>query len=99
MTEEDKKLKVLVFVPISTCGCSYTRFMDRIFAEFIPYSEKIDVEVKDIQGEEAQSYRLFNNSVVILDPPNRDKPLIFSSFLELRRFLEANFPKKELSVK
>ena len=36
MAEENKKLKIFVFVPLSACGCNYTKFMDRMYAEFIP---------------------------------------------------------------
>ncbi len=90
MDKDSEKLKIFVFVPLSACGCNYSKFMDRIFAEFIPYTELLDVQVKDIQGIEADSFLLFNNSVVIPEPPNRDKPLIFTSYLELRKFLQEN---------
>lgn len=93
MAEENKKLIIFVFVPLSACGCNYSKFMDRMFAEFIPYNDLLDVQVKDIQGTEANFYLLFNNSVVIPNPPDREKPLIFTSYLELRRFLSSLFPK------
>ena len=56
-----------------------------------PYNDLLDVQIKDIQGIEADSFLLFNNSVVIPNPPNRDKPLIFTSYLELRKFLKEYF--------
>jgi hypothetical protein len=86
-----EKLKIFVFVPLSACGCNYSKFMDRMYAEFISYNDYLDVQVKDIQGIEADSYLLFNNSVVVPHPPKRDKPLIFTSFLELRKFLKDTF--------
>jgi hypothetical protein len=92
MNEDTEKLNVFVFVPLSACGCNYSKFMDRMFAEFIPFNDILNVQVKDIQGIEADSYVLFNNSVVIPNPPNRDKPLIFTSYLELRKFLNETFP-------
>ncbi len=88
-------LEIFVFVPLSACGCNFSKFMDRIFAEFIPYNDLLDVQVKDIQGIEANSYLLFNNSVVIPNPPNRDKALIFSSYLELRKYLKEIFQNEE----
>jgi hypothetical protein len=91
MNEDTEKLNVFVFVPLSACGCNYSKFMDRMFAEFIPFNDILNVQVKDIQGIEADSYVLFNNSVVIPNPPNRDKPLIFTSYLELRKFLNETF--------
>ena len=48
-----------------------------MFAEFMPYNDFLDVQVKDIQGIEANSYLLFNNSVVVPNPPNQEKQLIF----------------------
>ncbi|TFG17224.1 MAG: hypothetical protein EU530_10930 [Promethearchaeota archaeon] len=91
MVEEAKKIQIFVFVPLSACGCNFTKFMDRMYAEFIPYNDFLDVQVKDIQGIEANSFLLFNNSVVVPNPPNRDKPLIFTSYLELRKFLKEIF--------
>jgi hypothetical protein len=91
MNEDTEKLNIFVFVPLSACGCNYSKFMDRMFAEFIPFNDILNVQVKDIQGIEADSYVLFNNSVVIPNPPNRDKPLIFTSYLELRKFLNETF--------
>ena len=91
MVEDSDKLKIFVFVPLSACGCNYTKFMDRMFAEFIPYKEHLDIEVKDIQGIEADAFLLFNNSVVIPNPPIQEKSLIFTSFLELRKFLTNTF--------
>ena len=95
MAEEDKKLIIFVFVPLSACGCNYTKFMDRMYAEFIPYNDLLDVQTKDIQGIEADSFLLFNNSFVVPNPPNRDKPLIFTSYMELRKFLKQNCQKAE----
>jgi hypothetical protein len=91
MIEESDKLKIFIFVPLSACGCYFSKFMDRLFAEFIPYNDFLDVEVKDIQGIEANSFPLFGNSVVIPNPPNQKKPMVFTSFLELRKFLNEFF--------
>lgn len=95
MVDNNDLLDVFVFVPLNTCGCSYSRFMDRIFAEFIPYKEKLNLLVKDIQGEEAKPFFLFSNSVVIPNPPDRDKPAIFTSYLEFRKFLMKIFPEEK----
>jgi len=91
MAEETKKLKIFVFVPLSACGCNFSKFMDRTFVEFMPYNDLLDVQVKDIQGIEANSFLLFNNSVVVPNPQNREKPLVFTSYLELRKFLKETF--------
>ena len=91
MAEAPKKLKIFVFVPLSACGCNFTKFMDRMFAEFMPYNDLLDVHVKDIQGIEADSFLLFNNSVVVPNPPNREKPWVFTSYMELRKFLKETF--------
>jgi hypothetical protein len=93
MDDTSEKLQIFIFVPLNACGCAYSKFLDRMYAEFITYNDFLNVQVKDIQGMEADSYLLFNNSVVVPHPPNRDKPLIFTSFLELRKFLEETFSK------
>jgi hypothetical protein len=89
MSEE--KLKITVFVPLSSCTCNYSKYIDRIFLEMIPYKEHIEFEVKDVLSEEGTKLNLLENSIIIYNPPNRENPLIFASFLELRHFFRDYF--------
>jgi len=86
-----EKLKIAVFVPLSACGCVYSHYLDRIWLEIIPYKEHIEFEVKDIRSSEGDDFNLLQNSIIIYNPPNRKDPIKFTSFLELRNFLQKYF--------
>ena len=89
MSEE--KLSIAVFVPLSSCTCNYSKYIDRIFLEMIPYKEQIDFEVKDVLSDEGTKYNLLENSIIIYNPPDREAPIIYTSFLELRHFFREYF--------
>ena len=89
----EDKLKIAVFVPLSSCTCNYSKYVDRIFLEMIPFKEQIEFEVKDVLSEEATKLNLLQNSIIIYNPPDQENPIIFTSFLELRHFFRDFFEK------
>ncbi|RLI60506.1 MAG: hypothetical protein DRO88_14270 [Promethearchaeia archaeon] len=85
-----KKLKLYVFIPTSSCVCNFGKFMDRIFQILVNYKDKVKFEVKDVNSPEAEEFKIMQNSIVLLNPPEGDH-LIFRNSVMLKRFLEKNF--------
>lgn len=86
----ENKIEMLVFVPLSACSCNYSAFMDRVFNAILPYRDHISMQTMDAQGEEAVKYKISQNSVVIVNPPNQKEPLTFTNSIRLKDFFHAN---------
>lgn len=87
------KIKLLVFIPLSACACTFSYFMDQFQKIIIPYKESFIFEVKDASSIEADHYEIYQSTVVMLNPPDQDTPLKFSSLNEFKKYLETNCEK------
>ena len=85
---KNEKLKVLVFIPTRMCGCAFSNFMDRVFKIILPYRKFLEIETKDSSGPLAEKYKINQKSIVICNPPDQEKPLIFSSTHNFKSYLE-----------
>ncbi len=63
--EDNKKLKVDIYVPLNACVCEWDKFMNRIFAVLTPYIKYIKHDTKSLNSDEARELNLRSNSVVI----------------------------------
>lgn len=63
--EDNKKLKVDIYVPLNACACEWDKFMNRIFAVLTPYIKYIKHDTKSLNSDEARELNLRSNSVVI----------------------------------
>ncbi|MFW6311513.1 MAG: hypothetical protein ACOC44_07705 [Promethearchaeia archaeon] len=88
--EENKKLKIDIYVPLNVCSCQWEGFMNSVFTELTKYKEFIDFQTKNLKSKKAQEHNLHGNCVVI-----NDEEVIKSPF-NLRRKLPKILEKKGL---
>lgn len=74
---EPKKVKVEVFLPADACGCTFARFMEKVWAVRVRNRDKIDFQVKRTDSPEADMYQILGMAVVVNGkvklPPNFDE--------------------------
>ncbi|MFX0025711.1 MAG: hypothetical protein ACFE8M_04790 [Candidatus Hermodarchaeota archaeon] len=63
--EENKKLRVDIYVPLDACACEWDKFMNRVFAVLTPYIKHINYDTKNLNSEEARNLDLHGNTIVI----------------------------------
>ncbi len=61
------QLKVEIFVPLDTCACMWSQFIDNIFRVLTPFMKYIDFETKNINSEEARNRNIYEKCVIIRD--------------------------------
>ena len=83
-----EKIKLLVFVPLSACACTFSHFMDQFQKIITPYKDRLIFEVKDASSKEADPYEIYQSTVVMLNPPDQPEPFVFSSLNEFKRYIE-----------
>lgn len=79
------KLKILVFVPLSACSCTYENFLDRAWQTMMSFEAKIEVKTKDVNSPEGDKYNIFQNTILIVDDGTK-----FTSIDMFKQYLETN---------
>jgi len=83
------QFKVLIFVPLSACGCCYENFLNRVFEVLNPYREHLDFSVEDAAGWTGNKYNIIRNCVVIeWNEDLRCEFLMFDKIHELKEFFD-----------
>ena len=86
MTEEYKKLKLDIYVPLQECACQWENFMNRVFEIISPYIQYINHDTKSLHSEKAKKMNLFQKCVII--DGERKISSVYSLKTELPRILE-----------
>ena len=83
---EPKKVKVEVFLPAGACGCTFARFMEKVWAVRVRNRDKIDFQVKNTDSPEADMYQILGMAVVVNGkiklPPNFDEEELENAILQ-----------------
>ena len=82
------KIQVFIFVPTSSCSCTYEKFMDRVFRTIRDYNDYLYVDTKDSDSPLANSFNIVQKSIVVINPPNQEGPLIYTDVFRFKDFLE-----------
>nr|MDO8110930.1 hypothetical protein [Candidatus Sigynarchaeota archaeon] len=64
-SQQKKKLKVDIYVPMSTCTCEWQGFVDQVFEVLTPYIKEIEFDTKDSASPEAKARKLPSHCIVI----------------------------------
>ncbi|MCP4762056.1 MAG: hypothetical protein GY870_09750 [archaeon] len=101
----DLVMKILIFVPLSACTCTYENFLNRVFNVMNPYMKHIDFEVLDIAGKESTKYNIIRETVIVkelIQNPEGDllnnseeEPIIFNSISDFKDFIEIKYNNKK----
>ncbi len=75
------KLNLEIFVPLSTCGCVYQQFLDRVFEIIHPFKHLITFQVKDGAGPVADKYEIFQSTVVVNGTESFTRVTDFEAYL------------------
>ena len=62
---DPNKLSVEVYVPLNTCECVWSQFMNLVFSALGPYMKYIRFETKDLDSDDARKLNLNGNCVVV----------------------------------
>jgi hypothetical protein len=93
---EPKKVKVEVFLPAGACGCTFARFMEKVWAVRVRNRDKIDFQVKRTGSPEADMYKILGMAVVVNGrvklPPNFDEDELENAILQ--EIKEGNLPER-----
>ncbi|MHA1338449.1 MAG: hypothetical protein ACTSRZ_00665 [Promethearchaeota archaeon] len=86
------KILVYVFVPLGNCTCMHNNFINKVFEIIIPYKQKIIFEVKNIASPLADKFNLIRNSIVVIeDPLNLEKFLVFQTPSAFKKYITNKF--------
>lgn len=84
---EQIKIKVDCFVPLSSCMCVYSHFLDRVTNLITPFMSKIEFNVKNTNSPEADQLDLIQMAVVIWNYPNSAKPIVITDLNQIPNYL------------
>lgn len=59
------KVKIDIFIPIGSCACQFSAFMDRVFNVLTKYRNQVEFDIKSSQSEEAKEFKIGNKGLVI----------------------------------
>ncbi len=62
---DPNKLSVDIYVPLNSCECVWSQFMNLVFSALSPYMKHIRFETKDLDSDEARKLNLNGNCVVV----------------------------------
>jgi hypothetical protein len=84
MTEDI--VKIILFVPLGACSCTYQNFIDRAWDVMMPFNAKLDVEMKDVSSPEGDAHDVFQNTILVLEDGTK-----FTSTDKFKQYLETKF--------
>lgn len=84
------KLPVDIYVPLNSCSCVWSNYMDKVFKVLQPYIKLINFNTKNIDSEEARSHNIGGNCVLI------DNAHKFTSMIHLKNKLPSILKEKKL---
>jgi hypothetical protein len=64
-SQQTRKLKIDIFVPMSRCACDWQGFMDQVFEVLMPHMKEIEFDTKDSSTSEAKTRKLPSHCIVI----------------------------------
>ena len=59
------KGEIEIYVPLSSCSCSFAKFMDKVWSVIIDYMEDINYKVLNSQSREAYQKGILGNGLII----------------------------------
>ena len=59
------KVKVDIFIPMGSCACQFSAFMDRVFNVLTKYRNQVEFDIKSSQSEEAREYKIGSKGLVV----------------------------------
>jgi hypothetical protein len=62
---DKSKLYVDIYVPLESCACEWSQFMNLVFTALTPYIKHIKHETKSLNSKEAQKLNLHGNCVIV----------------------------------
>lgn len=61
------KVKVDIFIPMGSCACQFSAFMDRVFNVLTKYRNQVEFDVKSSFSEEARKFKIGSKGLVVND--------------------------------
>ncbi len=59
------KVKVDIFIPMGSCACQFSAFMDRVFAVLTKYRDQVEFDVKPSFSDEARKFKIGSKGLVV----------------------------------
>ncbi len=59
------KMKVEVFVPLSSCACTFAPFMERVGRVTSRFKDTVEVQMKSMNSSEAKKYEIRDMCVIV----------------------------------
>ena len=79
----ENTLKIIIFVPLSVCFCTYQNFVDRAWDVMMPFKTRLDVDMKDVSSPEGDAHDIFQNTIFVVDDGMK-----FTSIDKFKQYLE-----------
>jgi hypothetical protein len=67
MKNEQKKVKVEIFVPFGSCVCSYAPLMEKVGQVTLKFKDLVEVQTKSTKSQKAFQYGVQDVCVVVGD--------------------------------
>nr|MDO8082602.1 hypothetical protein [Candidatus Freyarchaeota archaeon] len=59
------KVKIDIFIPIGSCSCQFSAFMDRVFNVLTKYRNQVEFDIKSSSSEEARELNIGSKGLIV----------------------------------